>query len=175
MLYENVEKTMSRFFRVVPAARPVDAYQTPFVEDDGGRKEAGYKGTAGDCCARAFAIASGRPYQEVYDLINELAASERRGKRKKKTSSARDGVYPVTAHKLAKRLGFAWSPTMTIGNGCKVHLTDKELPEGNLVVRVSKHYTAMINGVIHDTHDPSRDGTRCVYGYWFKLPDGAMK
>jgi hypothetical protein len=33
---------------------------------------------------------------------------------------------------------------------------------------VSKHYCAVIDGVIHDTSDPSRDGTRCVYGYWIK-------
>ena len=31
---------------------------------------------------------------------------------------------------------------------------------------VSKHITAVVDGVIHDTFDPSRDGTRCVYGYW---------
>jgi hypothetical protein len=24
----------------------------------------------------------------------------------------------------------------------------------------------VIDGVIHDTHDPGRDGTRAVYGYW---------
>ncbi len=29
-----------------------------------------------------------------------------------------------------------------------------------------RHYTAVIDGVINDTHDPSREGTRCVYGYW---------
>jgi hypothetical protein len=49
---------------------------------------------------------------------------------------------------------------------------------GRLVVRVSKHVCAVIDGVIRDTHDPSRvtevlgaDGRvrlahRCVYGYW---------
>jgi hypothetical protein len=26
----------------------------------------------------------------------------------------------------------------------------------------------VIDGVIHDTHDCSRGGTRCVYGYWRK-------
>jgi len=35
------------------------------------------------------------------------------------------------------------------------------------VVACSKHYTAVIDGVIHDTHDPSRDGTRAVYGYYY--------
>ncbi len=40
---------------------------------------------------------------------------------------------------------------------------------GRLIVSVSKHMTAVIDGVIHDTHNPSRDGTRCVYGYWTKI------
>jgi len=31
-----------------------------------------------------------------------------------------------------------------------------------------KHTTAVIDGIIHDTYDPSRAGTRCVYGYFTK-------
>ena len=38
----------------------------PFARDDGGRAAAGFKGSAGDCVARSVAIASGRPYAEVY-------------------------------------------------------------------------------------------------------------
>lgn len=41
-----------------------------------------------------------------------------------------------------------------------------ELPSGRLIVAVSRHLCAVIDGVIHDTFDPSRDGTRCVYGYF---------
>ena len=37
---------------------------------------------------------------------------------------------------------------------------------GRLIVAVSRHYCAVIDGVIHDLYDPSRNGTRCVYGYW---------
>jgi hypothetical protein len=55
---------------------------------------------------------------------------------------------------------------MFIGQGCKVHLREGELPMGRLVVNLSKHFTAVIDGVVYDTHDPTRDGTRCVYGYW---------
>lgn len=55
---------------------------------------------------------------------------------------------------------------MKIGSGCKGHLRSEELPPGRLIVSVSKHVVAVIDGIIHDTHDPSRDGTRCVYGYW---------
>ena len=55
-----------------------------------------------------------------------------------------------------------------IGTGCVAHLAPGELPEGRVVARVSKHLTAVIDGVIRDTFDPSRGGTRCVYGYWRK-------
>lgn len=43
-----------------------------FVYNDGGRSEAGFKGTTGDCVCRAIAIATQRPYKEIYDLINEF-------------------------------------------------------------------------------------------------------
>jgi len=137
-----------------------------FVHHDGGRKAAGYKGTADDCVVRAAAIVTGRPYQEVYDLVNRLAQGERRGRRKRGVSSARTGVYKGTTAKLMDALGLVWTPTMQIGSGCTVHLKASELPAGRLVVSVSKHVTAVIDGVVYDTHDPSRDGTRCVYGYW---------
>ena len=134
--------------------------------DDGGREAAGYKGRAGDCVCRAIAIATGKPYQEVYDDINRLAKSERTGKRKKGISSAREGVYKATIRKLMAEYGWEWHPTMQVGSGCTTHLKSSELPAGRLVVNVSKHTTAVIDGVCHDTYDPSRDGTRCVYGYY---------
>jgi len=55
---------------------------------------------------------------------------------------------------------------MKIGSGYKVHLAEGELPMGRLVVHVSKHSVAVIDGVLHDTHDPTRGESRCVYGYW---------
>lgn len=57
---------------------------------------------------------------------------------------------------------------MAIGSGCKVHLRSDELPTGRIIVSVSKHYVAVIDGVLHDIYDPSRHGNRCVYGYWSK-------
>lgn len=139
-----------------------------FVFDDGGRKAAGYIGISSDCATRAIAIATGIPYQTVYDSINETAKSERRGKRKKGISHARTGVYRTTFRKYLESLGWTFVPTMTIGSGCKVHLRTNELPSGRLVVSVSKHVVAVINGVIHDTHDCSRSGQRCVYGYYIQ-------
>ena len=147
-----------------------------FIYDDGGRGDAGFKGRAGDCVARAVAVASRRPYTEVYAALSRGAGAER----KSRGATARNGVH--TTRKWFKdymrSLGFFWTPTMAIGQGCRVHLFDGELPPGRLVVAVSKHLTAIVDGVIHDTHDPQRetmrhwaDGTttvsrRCVYGYW---------
>ena len=138
------------------------------VFDDGGRALAGYKGFAGDCVARAVAIAMQRPYQEVYDELNEWGKKERKSKRRKSKSSARTGIHKATSKRYIKVQGWLWVPTMFIGSGCKVHLREDELPSGRLVVSVSKHLCAVIDGIVHDTHDPSREGTRCVYGYWTK-------
>ena len=139
----------------------------PFVYDDGGRSRY-FKGLTGDCAARAVAIATGRDYKEVYDLINEFASRERRGTRKRGISNARTGVYPKTLRKVMGSIGWDWVPTMSIGSGCTVHLQSQELPSGPLVVDVSHHFTCIKDGAIHDVFDPSRDGTRCVYGYFIR-------
>jgi hypothetical protein len=147
----------------------------PYTFSDGGRAQAGFKGNAGDCVTRAVAIASGKPYSEVYAAL----ANGMGDQRKSKGASARNGVS--TTRKWFKdymrSIGFTWTPTMLVGSGCKVHLLAGELPAGRLVVAVSKHYCAVIDGVIHDTYNPQRatihtEGGakrmthRCVYGYW---------
>ena len=137
-----------------------------FVSNDGGRQAAGYKGSTGDCVCRSITIATGKPYQEVYDELNAASQSERCGKRRSRKSSARTGIHKPTIRRYRESLGWAWTPTMQIGSGCKIHLRPDELPRGRLAVSVSKHLTAVLDGVVHDTHDPSRNGTRCVYGYF---------
>lgn len=149
------------------------------IYDDGGRAQAGFKGSTGDCATRSIAIVTGLPYKQVYDRINELAGSERTGRRKRGISNARTGVYRQTVDKIMKSLGYIWTPTMLIGQGCKVHLRSEELPSGRLLCVVSKHYTAVIDGVIHDTFNPSRevhstrpnDGGPLKKGEWLH-PDG---
>jgi len=171
------------------------------VFNDGGRKAAGFKGRADDCVCRSIAIVTGLPYAEIYARLARETGEQRASKRtKKRSASARDGIH--TKRKWFKdymaELGLVWTPTMRIGQGCKVHLADGELPPGRLIVAVSKHYTAVIDGVINDTFNPSRSkswsiepdtgqelkanqgrnqngvwteiGGRCVYGYWAR-PD----
>jgi len=139
-----------------------------YIYDDGGRESAGFKGQAGNCVTRAIAIASGLPYRNVYIALRDALRSRKRRRKTEHSTSPRDGVPRRIFHPCLLKLGFEWVPTMQIGSGCKVHLTANELPAGRLVVRVSKHVCAMIDGVIYDTSDPRRNNDRCVYGYYIK-------
>jgi hypothetical protein len=148
---------------------------------DGGRATAGFKGEAGDCVTRAIAIVSGKPYREVYDALHAALddyASTHRDKTAKRIqrgggrrgTTPRNGVSRKVYERYLASLGWRWVPVMKIGSGCTMHLRADELPPGRIIVRVSRHVCAVVNGVIHDTHDCSREGTRCVYGY-YTLPE----
>ena len=138
-----------------------------FVYSDGGRSKYFKAKHVGDCCVRAICNATGMDYKEVYDGINRLAKAERTGTRKKSVSNSRKGVYAKTAGKDLASLGWVWRPTMSRGSGCQVHVRTDELPSGNLVLRLSRHFTCVKDGVLYDTYDCSEDGIRCVYGYWY--------
>ena len=147
----------------------------PLQLNDGGREKAGFKGGAGDCVVRSIAIAAKLPYMQVYEDLrsaNELYAELRNDRLARrlnnKGSSPRNGNHRNVFHDYIVGLGFEWVPTMKVGSGCQVHLRPNELPDGILIVKVSKHLTAIVDGVIQDTHDPSRHGNRCVYGYYIK-------
>ena len=126
-----------------------------FKYNDGGRSRYFMAKGVGDCVVRAAAIASGYDYKLVYDLAREISGG-----------TPRNGLSKKYCDKLMKALGGTWHATMTIGSGCRVHLKASELPKGRLVCSCSGHFTAVIDGVINDTYDPSRGGRRCVYGFW---------
>lgn len=127
-----------------------------FKFNDGGRSNY-FKGETRDCVTRAIAIADERDYKKVYNELFELAGK-----------SPRNGVQKKIYHKYLLNHGWQWKACMHIGSGCKVHLIPDELPKGRLIVRLSRHIAAVINGVLHDTYDCTRNGTRCVYGYYYK-------
>lgn len=168
-----------------------------FQLNDGGRAAAGYKGQTGDCAVRSISIATGMGYQAAYDLVMRHCKAERPSKRRRGKSHPRTGVHAVTMQAAMAELGWTWVPTMGIGTGCTVHLDPDELPAGRIICRVSKHFCAVLDGVLHDTHNAANRGTtvfpegfpenelpagadrlegggwvhrprRCVYGYWMK-------
>lgn len=155
-----------------------------YIFNDGGRSEAGYSELARDCVIRAIAIASGSPYLQVKADLEQMQAtyaSQRRTRiarklKERNSSIMHNGVHKAVYEPYILSLGFQWVPTMQIGSGAKVHLSAKELPEhGTLICRVSKHLCAVIDGKLYDTHDCSRNGRRCVYGYWYREAVGELR
>lgn len=123
--------------------------------NDGGREKY-FTAKAGDCVTRALAIVTNRDYKEVYDEIACIVGY-----------SPRNGITNKDTKKVVEHYGGKWIPKMGIGTGCNCHLAKNEIPmNGRLICSLSGHLAAVIDGIINDTHDCSRNGTRCVYGYW---------
>lgn len=163
---------LKRIYRFL-AGQPTAALG--YVRHDGGRMAAGFQGDAGDCVVRAIAIAAQRSYLEVYEALRNANANYAEGRTSRlakhiavRGSTPRNGNHRAVFHDYILSLGFEWVPTMAVGQGCQVHLRQHEIPAGRLIVKVSKHLSAVIDGVIHDTHNPARGGTRCVYGYYIQ-------
>jgi len=127
-----------------------------FIYNDGGRKDAGYKGTAGDCAARAMAIALEIPYKQAYD---ELARAHRARTGQK---TARKGIYKDDFETVLALYGWVWHPAPKL-NGRKARCGD--MPEGKVIARMARHYAAVIDGVVHDSWDSTG---KMIYGYWRK-------
>lgn len=130
-----------------------------FIYSDGGRNKYFKANNVNDCVIRAICNATQKDYLEVYNDLKKLNGDK----------SCRNGTPSKIAKKYINSLdGWEWVPTMLIGQGCKVHLKEDELPKGILILSLSKHYTCVKDGVIYDTYDCSRNETRCVYGFWIK-------
>ncbi len=145
-----------------------------FEYSDGGRSKY-FRGSAGDCVTRAVAIATGLDYKHVYDTLSQRQyewANTSRSKVAKKArklgKTSRKGIYKQVYRPYLVELGWTFTPTMSIGSGCTVHMRSEELPSGTIIVKLSKHLAVVRDGVLLDTHDCTRSGTRCVYGYWSK-------
>lgn len=137
-----------------------------FTYSDGGRSYYFKASRVGDCVCRAICNATQKDYKEVYDRLRELEKKLKIGKHEIK-GSVRDGVRPkVYEYYIEKELGWVREKVMGIGTGVQVHLTDTELPNGNLIIRCSHHLTCSRDREIYDTYDCSRDGHRAVYCYW---------
>ncbi len=127
-----------------------------FKYNDGGRKAAGFKGTAGDCGARAMAIALGLEYKAVYKELAQANADNGRAK------SARNGINKDIYAEVLKRYGWVWvkAPQFV---GRKARCSD--MPAGVVIAKQAKHFVAVVDGVANDIWDCT---DRMVYGYWAK-------
>ena len=145
-----------------------------YIYSDGGRSRY-FKGLAGDCVTRAIANATGEDYREIYDAINKLAKSERRGTKKRGISSARNGVYKTTERKYLNSIGWSYKPLVKVGDSTRYHLTEEDiellgLERGLYILQIRKHLTVIKAGVIYDMFNPSEDYyPPTIYGYYYKI------
>ena len=152
-----------------------------YVEDGGGYDLAGF--VRPHTMIAALAIATEQDYRAVYETITvrheEWPHEHRRGattrrikgymEARRKPTPASFGVYYEVVKEYLEHLDWRWLPLMDIGSGTRYHLRDGQIPTtGRRLARVSKDLVAVIEGEVRHPYDPTRDGTRAVYGYWSK-------
>ena len=123
---------------------------------DGGRRAAGLKGKSGDCAVRALAIAAQMEYRVAQRLIKEYAAKGRQG-----SKAIARGVYREDFDAALRSIGWQWQ-SAPIFPGRKARYYD--IP-GTAILRMAKHYAAVVDGVLLDSWDSSN---KMVYGFWAK-------
>lgn len=124
--------------------------------NDGGRKNAGFKGSTGDCGVRALAIALDMDYKIAYNLLAQ--ANKDMGFAK----SARNGIHKNIYNSVLNKLGWFWvSAPKFVGR--KARCSDLK---GIVIAQQAGHFVTVINGIPQDTWDCSN---KMVYGYWVNL------
>ena len=139
-----------------------------YVYDGGGRAEAGYRGHAGDCGTRAWAIALGIDYETArHELMEHTgrwldksrAKEAREARRRGIRRSVRNGIWKPPMQMMAAAHGWLWVPLKHIGSTETWHLncvTAERLGADTFVATLSRHYCAVRDGVVRDSHDPRR-------------------
>ena len=155
------------------------AWHPQFEYNDGGRLAAGFTGLRDDCVVRAIAIATGKPYRDVFNALqNGLRHQievERLGSLKygikgdyRPTATPHEGLCGHVFGPYLRWLGWEYVVRPVVTNGKPLRLRSGALPPGHLIVLLSNHLVAVINGVIHDTHNSALRGMRPIYGYFIK-------
>jgi len=135
-----------------------------FTLNDGGRRDAGFKGHTGDCVTRAVCIATGAPYRQTYNALGELYAEMSGGLKR----TARGGVAtPVSFRYLTDR---GWKLRLTPN----AYFTAEAIPmQGTIIAVLHRHDVAVIDGVVMDSWDSRKSNrTKCgapkLMGYYYQ-------
>jgi hypothetical protein len=151
-----------------------------FVFNDGGREASGFNEPAtGGCVVRAIAIATGKPYREVFHALQNGLRHQIEVERLCSLKYGIKGDYRPTATPPGGLCGHVFGPYLRwlgweyvvrpVGtNGKPLRLRDGALPSGRLIVLLSNHLVAVIDGTLHDTFNSALRGQRPIYGYFHK-------
>jgi hypothetical protein len=145
-----------------PIASP-DGLKMKYIKSDGARAAAGFDGKARDCVCRAIAIASGRDYRTIWNDLATATAKQSGGIKRKASADHGINTQRKWFKDYMKRLGFRWLPTRK----SKIKFCVADIPaHGRLVVMLSRHSAAVLDGSYHDADDYSGKGRRWVAGYY---------
>jgi len=109
---------------------------------------------SGYCGVRALVIATGMDWHDAEKHIRPFVKSGKGGK-----GSLSRGILKDDYSNALEALGFEWVSAPKF-DGRKARCADLH---GVVIARQSKHFTAVINGVVNDIWDCSN---KMVYGYW---------
>ena len=136
-----------------------------FKKSDGGRKKAGWTGKrAGDCVARAIAIALDIPYKEVRKELDAITKEMTGGFE----TTTNNGTTAPIYHRYLTNHG--WHPVITK----KSYLQD--LPKhGTYFAVMTGHVAAVIDNTLYDAWDSRRcrrtkSGSPVLRGYYTQKP-----
>ena len=98
---------------------------------DGGRSEAGYRGEANDCVARALSIMTGESYQQVY--LELARANKASGKARSARNPIRNEVWqPVYESYGLRKVKLPPGKSRTIAKSGKEVYKDREVRYGSV-------------------------------------------
>lgn len=102
-----------------------------------------------DCTVRAISLATGRTWDRVYRELSEFAQHQ--------------AVMPDDVTYIDSYLDRYFDKIYGCKHGCKLTVGDfvRQHPQGTYLITMSGHITCAIDGLIHDTFDPSE---RYVWG-----------
>jgi hypothetical protein len=123
-----------------------------FIYTDGGRTQAGFYGTTGDCVTRAIAVATEVDYKEVYDSLFAIAKNwpgkSKKALRIRSNPTPRSGVYDEVAKKYLEHLG--WVKVKGLAT-----LDSRKFQRGTYICKTRKHFTVVKDGALYDAFDCS--------------------
>ena len=111
--------------------------------NDGGRKDAGFKGDTGDCVTRAISIVTRLDYRDVYDELNRLTREMTGGLYR----SVRDGCTTPVTHRFLTEQGY------TLSLRSREYLGETYTYQDEVIAVMARHWCAVIDDVVQDTWD----------------------
>ncbi len=129
-----------------------------YVNNDGGRSAAGFKGNARDCVLRSICIALKLDYKTTYKRMTTDSGK-----------APRNGCGRGVSWPFLQGKGWVFHSTFN----CHTDNMEDHIPRGRVILTMPGHYAACINHIIHDNWDSRTKAgngrtAKKINGYWIK-------